>query len=99
MDPEIAIQLRRRGIDAKAARDVRMLRRGDREQLRYALSAGRVLCTEDSDFTDSSLYIFEHYGIAYFPNANLGIGYAVNALLDLHRNETVETMKNSLRYL
>ena len=99
MDPEIAEQLRQRGIDAKAARDVRMLKRGDLEQLRFAIAAGRVICTEDSDFTDSSLYDFEHHGIAYFPNSNLGIGYAVNALLDLYRNETAESMKNSLRYL
>lgn len=99
MDPEIAEQLRRRGIDAKAARDVRMLRTGDPEQLRFAAEAGRVLWTEDSDFTEPSLFSFELSGIAYFPNSNLGVGYAVEALQDLYRNETAENMKNSLRYL
>ncbi len=69
MDPEIAKQLRGRGIDALAARDEKMLRTGDPEQLRFAAEAGRVLCTEDSDFTEPSFYSFEHSGIAYFPNA------------------------------
>ena len=99
MDPEIAKQLRRRGIDALAARDVQMLKRGDLEQFRFAIAAGRVMCTEDSDFTDSSFFSFEHHGIAYFPNSNLGIGYAFNALLELHRKETAESMENRLVYL
>ncbi len=76
-----------------------MLETGDMEQLRFAITTGRVMCTEDSDFTDSSFYRFEHCGIAYFPNGNLGIGYAVNALTALYQNETEESMKNSLRYL
>ncbi|MCY3834618.1 MAG: hypothetical protein OXG85_16525 [Chloroflexi bacterium] len=40
-----------------------------------------------------------HYGIAYFPNANLGIGYAVNALMELYRKETADSVKNGLRYV
>lgn len=99
MNPEIAKQLRDRGIDALSARDEKMLKTGDPEQLRFAAAAGRVLCTEDSDFTDSSFFSFEHSGIAYFPNSNLGIGYAVTALQELHRSKTPENMKNSLRFL
>jgi len=76
-----------------------MLKIGDLKQLSFAAEAGRVLCTEDSDFTDPSFFSFEHNGIAYFPNSNLGIGYAVNALAALYQNETEESMKNSLRYL
>ncbi len=99
MDPEIAYQPRQRGIDALAARDVTMLKSSDPEQLSFAASDDRVICTEDSDFTDSSFFNVEHSGIAYFPNSNLGIGYAVNALLELYRNETPDSMKNSLRCL
>ncbi len=99
MNPEIAIQLRQRGIDALSARDVKMLKMGDPEQMRFAVEAERVFCTEDSDFTDSSFFSFEHSGIAYFPISNLGIGYAVKALQELHRKESPESMKNSLRYL
>ncbi len=99
MDPEISEQLRRRGIDVLTARDVRMLKRGDQEQLRFAIAAGRVMCTEDSDFTEPSFFEIKHFDIAYFPHASLGIGYAVNALLELHRNETAESMENRLVYL
>ena len=52
MDPEIAEQLRRRGIDALSARDVSLLRVSDDVQLRYAATHGRVLCTKDAGFAD-----------------------------------------------
>ncbi len=99
MDPEMAVQLRRRGIDAEAASEAKMLKTSDPEQLRFAASRDRVICTEDSDVTDSSFFHIGQSGIAYFPNSHLGIGYAVNALRELCQNETPESMKNSLRYL
>ena len=99
MNPEIANQLGRRGIDVLAARDAKMLNTSDFEQLRFAAKRGRVICTEDSDFTDPTNISLEHVGIAYFPKSNLSIGYIVNALQELYRNETAASMKNSLRYL
>lgn len=99
MDPEIARQLRRRGIGALAARDVDMLNVSDGAQLRFAATYGRALCSKDSDFTYPGNWEIERFGIAYFPDANLSIGYAVKALEALHRSETAESMKNSLRYL
>lgn len=99
MDPEIAEQLRQRGLDVLAARDVSLLSVSDGVQLRYAAAQGRLLCTKDAGFADPANWEIDHFGIAYFPNANLGIGYAVTALLQLYRNETADSMKNSLRYL
>lgn len=99
MDPEISDQLRRRGIDALSARDVGLLNVSDDMQLRYAAAHGRAICTKDSDFTDPANWLVQHDGIAYFPDRSVSIGYAVHALTELHRNETAENMKNSLRYL
>ena len=87
MDPEIAEQLRRRGIDALAARDVGLLNVSDDAQLRYAAAHGRAICTKDSDFADPANWLVQHDGIAYFPDRSVSIGYAVNALLELHRIE------------
>lgn len=99
MDPEIAEQLRRRGIDVLAARDVSLLSVSDGVQLRYAVTDGRVLCTKDAGFADPTTWDVEHDGIVFFPDSSVSIGYAVKALQELHRNETPENMKNSLRYL
>ncbi|MDE2748810.1 MAG: DUF5615 family PIN-like protein [Chloroflexota bacterium] len=99
MDPEISEQLRRRGIDALSARDASLLEVSDDVQLRYAASKGRVLCTKDSDFANPANWLVEHDGIAYFPDSSVSIGYAVNALLKLHRKETAESMENRLVYL
>lgn len=99
MDPEISEQLRRRGLDALSARDVSLLEVSDDVQLRYAASQGRVLCTKDSGFANPANWMVAHDGIAYFPNGGVSIGYVVNALLELHRNETAESMENRLVYL
>ncbi len=99
MDPEIAEQLRRRGIDALSARDVGLLNVSDGVQLRYAAAHRRALCSKDSDFTNPANWDVEHDGIAYFPDPNVSIGYAVNALQELHRAETAESMENRLVYL
>jgi len=99
MDPEIAEQLRRRGIDALSARDASLLRVSDGVQLRYAAAHGRLLCTKDSDFANPANWVVKHDGIAYFPDRSVSIGYAVEALRELHRNETAESMENRLVYL
>lgn len=99
MDPEIAEQLRRRGLDALSARDVSLLKVSDDVQLRYAAVHGRVLCTKDSGFANPANWDIEHGGIAYFPDSSVSIGYIVRALQEVYRDETAESMKNSLRYL
>ena len=99
MDPEIAEQLRTRGIDALSARDVSLLKVADDVQLRYAATRGRVICTKDSDFANPANWNVEHDGIAFFPDGRASIGYIVKALEEAYRNETAVSMKNSLRYL
>ncbi len=99
MDPEIAEQLRRYGIDTFSARDVTLLKVSDDVQLRYAATNGRVLCTKDSDFANPANWKVEHDGIVFFPDDRASIGYMVKALQELHRNESPASMKNSLRYL
>lgn len=99
MGPEIAEQLQRRGLDALSARVVGLLNVSDSVQLRFAAAHGRVLCTKDSDFADPENWVVKHDGIAYFPDGSVSIGYAVEALRELHRNETAESMENRLVYL
>ncbi len=99
MDPEIAEQLRRRGLDVLSAKEVNLLKVSDDVQLRYAAIRGRVICTKDSDFAKPANWTVEHDGIAFFPDANASIGYFVKALEELYHSETPQNMKNSLRFL
>ena len=98
-NPAIAEQLRRRGLDALSARDVSLLEVSDDLQLGYAATRGRVICTKDSDFANPANWNVEHDGIAFFPDSSASIGYIVEALEEVYRDETAESMKNSLRYL
>jgi predicted nuclease of predicted toxin-antitoxin system len=47
----VAIALDRRGVDATTAVDAGLLGADDEENLRFALSQGRVVVTDDDDFT------------------------------------------------
>ena len=98
MNPEIAIQLVRHGIDVMSARDAGMLHAADCEQLRFAAECGRMICTEDTDFVDPATVTAEHAGIVFFPGGNRGVGTIVKALRELHSTETTETMNNSITY-
>ena len=99
MDPKIANQLSKHGIDTVAAREANMLSVSDGEQLLFAIANGRVLCSKDSDFTKPEVLRVQHNGIVFFPDSDVSIGYVVNALTELYRNETAESMKNRLVYL
>ena len=99
MNPEIAIQLERHGIDAVSARDAGMLHAADSEQLRFAADGGRVLCTADTDFADPTKFKLAHQGIAYLPRSNRSIGYIVAVLREFYQNETLESMQGRLVYL
>lgn len=74
MDPEIANQLLRHGIDALAAREAGMLKASDVEQLQFSAANRRVFCTKDSDFTKPSILNFDYAGIVFFPDSDVGIG-------------------------
>ena len=99
MNPEIANQLVRHGIDALAARDAGMLKTNDLEQLRFATEHGRAICTEDADFAYQAMFNVEPAGIAFFPSRNRAIGYIVSSLRELHHTETTESIRNNLKYL
>ena len=73
---ELAIQLRRRGIDAVSATESRRTRWSDADQLAYAVRERRTLFTHNrDDFTELSVEYFErgteHFGIIIAPQYDL----------------------------
>lgn len=99
MRPEIAEQLRRRGIDAQTTVEAGRAHRSysDESQLDYAAQAGRVLVTEDSDFVSLSQTHQPHTGIVYFP-VQLSIGACVEYLELLALTTDAGEMQNQLLY-
>lgn len=68
MNPVIAEQLARHGIDVVTVRDLGELGDDDPNHLRRATELGRVLCTHDTDFFEIAVQNTEHEGIVYVPH-------------------------------
>jgi hypothetical protein len=99
MDPEIARQLVRKGIDAVSVRDLGFLGRDDAWHLQHATELGCVLCTHDVDFIVLATQVSEDAGIAWSSHNGSSLGGWVRALSELYANETAESMTNTFHYL
>ena len=50
VDPDVALALRRQGIDVMATREMGLLGQPDEVQLAFACEQGRMIVTHDTDF-------------------------------------------------
>ena len=50
VDPDVALALRRQGIDVTVTREMGLLGQPDEVQLAFACQQGRVIVTHDTDF-------------------------------------------------
>ena len=76
----IAQGLRRRGIDVTTTPEVGLIGASDEEQLKFAVSQGRVIFTQDDDFLKLHQKGFSHPGIAYCRQRSRSIGEIINSL-------------------
>ena len=76
----IAKQLRRDGIEAVTARDLKKLDDNDPSHLQRATEQGRVLVTYDRDFVEMAQQGVEHTGIVFVPTRYRNIGVVVKEL-------------------
>jgi hypothetical protein len=99
VDPAIAHGLRRRGIDVTTTIDAGLLNAPDRSHLEFALSEGRVIFTNDSDFLRSAAAGIEHAGIAYCSRTARSVGYIVRHLCLMHDCLDDQQMRGAVEYL
>lgn len=99
MPEAAATQLASQGIDVMTTQKAKRCGTGDLEQLRFATTQGRVICSQDKDFQVLARTHPTHCGIAFIRYKRSELGALVNALRDLHRARTAESMENLLVYL
>ena len=99
MNPAIADQLIRNGIDVITVRDLGELGDSDANHLQKAAEMGRVLCTHDTDFLRLNAEGIEHAGIVFVPQYQTSVGAIVKALRELHTGKTAEEMKGQVKFL
>ena len=94
-----AIQLAKLGIDVITTQKAERCGSSDPDQLRFAASQRRVICSQDKDFIELATTHPAHCGIAFIRFKSREIGALVKGLRDLHRDETAESMENRLVYV
>jgi hypothetical protein len=99
LSPRIAIQLRRRGIDAVSARDLDALGDDDVNHLKRAAALGRVLVTTDVDFLRLAAEGVLHKGIIFGVQEDHTIGDWVKKLELICFVYTPEEMDNHVEYV
>lgn len=99
LSPEIANQLRLRGIDVVSVRDLGLLGDSDENHLVRALEMGRVLVTCDADFLIMSATQIEHAGIIFGKQEDHSLGDWVKGLELICFVYNADDMKNHVEFL
>jgi predicted nuclease of predicted toxin-antitoxin system len=95
----VAHQLRTRGIEVVAARDLGLLGVSDAEHLAHATRMGYVLCTYDTDFIELVRNGFEHAGIVLGQPEDHHIGEWIRWLELMHAVYEADELLNVVEYV
>ncbi|MCA0455578.1 MAG: DUF5615 family PIN-like protein [Chloroflexi bacterium] len=99
LSPEIARQLKLRGVDAVSVRDLDLLGETDDNHFVRASKMGRVLVTSDEDFLIMTSTQSEHAGIIYGKQQAHSIGDWVKGLELICFVYNADDMKNRVEFL
>jgi len=99
----IATALRSRDIDCTTSKDADLLASTDGDQLAYAIEAGRVLITRDSDFVGLHNWVLDqkehHPGIIYWANRKKHFGTIVKEIDAMSLEMTAKEFRDRLIFL
>lgn len=96
--PAITAALRNRGADTATAQEVNMLGISDEVHLQFAVSQGRAIITQDTDFLRLHKTKITHHGIL-FAHQNKTLSVIIHALIRVYQIKTEEEMENHVEYL
>lgn len=96
--PAIPVALRNRGADTITAQDVNMLGIADEIHLQYAVSQGRAIITQDTDFLRLHKTGISHCGIL-FAHQNKSLSEIIHELICVYQVKTEKDLENRVEYL
>ena len=99
VDPDIALALRRQGIEVTTTVELRMAGQPDEVQLAYVQEQKRVIVTHDTDFLRLASQNIEHNGIAFCKKGSRTMGEIIRSLTLIYEVLTPEEMKGIVEYL
>jgi len=95
----IADALRRHGVDVSTTPDAELLGASDEEQLRFAVSQGRAIFTQDKDFLKLPGQGTEHHGILYCRQQTRSVGEIIRGLMLVWEVYEADELVNKVEYL
>ena len=99
VDPEIASQLRRRGIDVTTTVEVGLRTASDESQLNFIRQQKRVIFTHDQDFLIIANRTSDHPGIVYCKQKTRTLSEIIKGLVLIDEVYLPEEMVGPVEYL
>ncbi|OUL29930.1 DUF5615 family PIN-like protein [Nostoc sp. 106C] len=99
VDPDVALALRRQGIDVATTREMGLLGQSDEVQLAFACNQGRVIVTHDTDFLKLASYSTEHWGVAFCHKNSRSLGEIIRSLVLIYEALSPDEMRGWIEYL
>lgn len=99
VDPDIALALRRYGIDVSTTVDAGLRTADDQAHLVFAQREARVLVTHDADFLRYASDGGDHPGIAYSAVGARSIGQIIQSLILIYEVLAPGDMDGRVEYL
>jgi len=90
--------LRQRGVNVLSVPDASMMGATDDEHLAFALTASRVIFTQDADFLRLAAQGQTHAGIVYAPQA-ASVGKVIYGLMLIYQLLDAEEMTNQIEFI
>ncbi len=99
MPAEVAKRLNELGIDTITTPALKRFGKSDPNQLAFATSSGRVLCTYDKDYIRMASKGIKHAGIVFIPGVYRDYGVLLRYFIEFKRIYSPADMENRLEYL
>ncbi len=98
-DPRIAAGLALHGVDVTTTPGAGLLHASDEAQLAYAVSQGRMIVTQDTDFLRLAAAGQETPGVAFYPAQGRSIGQVIHVLLLIWEVYEPDEVRNRVEFL
>ncbi len=98
-DPDIALALRRAGIDVTTTQEAGLRTSKDPKQWAFVKIERRVIVTHDADFLRFASVDKDHAGVAYCAQGLRSLGEMIEMLILMHGAMTTEEMVGRIQFL
>lgn len=99
VDTDIALALRRHGVDVTTTVEAGLRTKSDEDHFRFATAERRVIVTDDPDFIRLAGRSPDHPGIVVCHRSSRSIGQVIQGLILVYEVLTPEEMRGRVEYL